>query len=53
MNDKNEVNEKTFHIKVNPDDRCPECGENRVDYLVWDEDGEYVTCATCGTVYVP
>ena len=30
-----------------------ECGEDRVDYLVWDDDCEIVTCATCGAEYVP
>ena len=30
---------------------CPKCGENRVDWLVWQD--ELVTCATCGTVYDP
>lgn len=37
---------------VHPDAVCPECYENRVDWLVWDE-AEYVTCASCGTVYDP
>ncbi len=36
-----------------PDDACPDCGEDRIDYLVWDDDGEFVTCASCGCVYVP
>ena len=31
---------------------CPKCGENHVDYLVWNE-YDYVTCATCGMVYDP
>jgi len=34
---------------------CPDCGEARMDYLVWD-DGDYiglVTCQTCGAVYDP
>ena len=30
-----------------------ECGEDRVDYLVWDDDCEVVTCTTCGHSYVP
>ena len=34
---------------------CPNCGENRIDWLVWDEDGfdTELECSTCGTVYVP
>ena len=32
---------------------CPNCGEDRMDYLTWDEDGESVTCYTCGFQYVP
>jgi transcription elongation factor Elf1 len=31
--------------------RCPQCGERRVDQLVWIEDGEAVECQRCGTVY--
>ncbi len=33
--------------------RCPQCGENRMDYLAWDKDFEQVTCQTCGKVYTP
>ena len=32
---------------------CPNCGEERMDWLVWDDDGELVTCETCGHSYVP
>ena len=32
---------------------CPGCGENRVDWLAWDEDGTVVTCTTCGASYDP
>ena len=32
---------------------CPNCGEERMDKLEWDEDGTEVTCLTCGTKYVP
>ena len=32
---------------------CPECKEDRASLLEWDRDGESVTCASCGTVYVP
>lgn len=38
---------------VDAADACPTCAERRIDYLVWDVDGEMVTCATCATVYVP
>ena len=30
---------------------CPDCGERRMDWLAIDEDGETVTCNTCGTRY--
>jgi len=32
---------------------CPRCGERVVDNLRWDNDGETVTCATCGMRYNP
>jgi hypothetical protein len=38
---------------------CPASGERHgrsstnVDYLVWNDDGELVTCATCGLTYTP
>ena len=38
---------------VSPDNACPGCGENRLDWLAWDEDGTVVTCATCGASYDP
>ncbi len=30
---------------------CPQCGECRMDNLNWDENGELLTCASCGEVY--
>ena len=33
-------------------DACPGCGERRVDYLVWQDDGA-VKCSTCGKQYMP
>jgi hypothetical protein len=30
--------------------RCPECGENRLDWLTWIE-GDTVRCQACETVY--
>jgi len=38
---------------VSPDNACPGCSENRLDWLAWDEDGTVVTCATCGASYDP
>ena len=32
---------------------CPNCFEDRVDWLTWGNDGETVTCASCGAVYNP
>ena len=34
-------------------DACPNCGENRMDWLAWQDEGEYVRCGICGTEYVP
>lgn len=40
-------------------DRCPGCGESRMDYLVWlvnpysEDPRDIVNCATCGAVYDP
>ncbi|MFH1485707.1 MAG: hypothetical protein ABIH46_06525 [Chloroflexota bacterium] len=31
---------------------CPQCGERRMDWLVWRHD-DVVQCATCGRVYEP
>jgi len=31
---------------------CPQCGEKRIDWLVWQDD-ERVKCSTCGEVYAP
>ena len=39
--------------RVAPDAVCPNCHEERVDWLVWDEDGETVTCWRCGATYDP
>ena len=45
-------------METNTDERvapvfaCPCCGEDRMDWLVWDED-EMVNCKTCGEVYEP
>lgn len=42
------------HIQlVEPEDACPRCGEQRMDYLVWIEDSDMVVCQTCGFVYEP
>ena len=38
---------------VSPDNACPGCGENRVDWLAWNDEGTVVTCATCGADYDP
>lgn len=27
---------------------CPACQEMRMDYLAWDDDGEVITCLSCG-----
>ena len=34
-------------------ERCPNCEEQRMDWLIWDDDGWEVKCHTCGTVYTP
>jgi Zn ribbon nucleic-acid-binding protein len=35
--------------------RCPSCAEDGLDQLVWqnDEQGEYVTCHSCGFCWNP
>ena len=40
---------------VLPDDKCTNCLEDRVDWLVWSDDGQgdIIICATCGTEYTP
>ncbi len=38
--------------EVPPGSGCPNCGERRIDWLAIDEDGETVTCNTCGARYV-
>ena len=32
---------------------CPDCGESRMDWLVWLVDSDFVRCATCGLEYEP
>jgi uncharacterized OB-fold protein len=39
--------------QVSESDSCPSCGETDADWLVWDDEGETVTCENCGRVYVP
>jgi hypothetical protein len=34
-------------------DACPGCGEQRLNNLVWQKDGKYVKCTTCGKRYAP
>ena len=53
------MDEKTIReaMATSPDtveehNACPACGEQRMDYLQWD-DADYVTCGTCGCVYDP
>ena len=38
---------------LNPGPRCPDCGEDDLDRLVWDEDGEDVECQRCGFCWAP
>ena len=47
----------TYHADFDEDtvsyaNACPDCGENRMDKLVWDEN-EVVICQTCGAGYLP
>lgn len=39
--------------KVDNGFECPRCTEDDIDRLVWDKDGETVTCSNCGKVYKP
>jgi hypothetical protein len=38
---------------VDAEDGCPACGERLEDRLIWDADGEQVTCERCGASYTP
>ena len=39
--------------RVSETNSCPSCGEREMDRLIWEDDGESVRCATCGTIYDP
>ena len=34
-------------------DQCPRCHERDEDKLIWDEDGKFIVCKTCGYDYKP
>ncbi len=34
-------------------DACPKCGERRVDQLVWNHEGDFAVCGSCGFEYRP
>lgn len=38
--------------RVRPECRCPCCGEDEIDWLIWIDD-ERVRCGRCGTIYPP
>ena len=40
----------TNQERVSADEQCPNCHENRMDYLVWQDD-ETIKCASCGCEY--
>ena len=44
------IDGETF-LLVHPLGGCPECEEQNIDNLVWDEDGIVVICQTCGKNY--
>jgi hypothetical protein len=37
---------------LSPEDACPNCGERRIDLLVWVDD-QWVHCQTCRIQYDP
>jgi len=37
-------------VTVGDDERCPHCGENRMDWLIWNDAGE-IECQSCESVY--
>jgi len=39
--------------RVDKSSECPNCGEDRVDWLGWQEDGETVECDACKHKYDP
>ena len=60
MNRNDEGNELLETDGVQEGQDCPDCGERRVDYLLWNNltakpvgDADFVECQTCGCVYVP
>jgi len=44
---------RSRYALVSEEQSCPDCYEDRADWLTWDKDGEHVTCASCGRVYTP
>lgn len=40
-------------VRVARADACPQCDEDRQDWLVWIGDGTEVHCESCGTSYTP
>ncbi len=38
---------------VDPEDACPDCGEQRQDKLVWTNQSSALRCENCGRVYTP
>ncbi len=51
MNDRNDRN-SSDPDRVLPAWGCPQCGEDRADHLVWQDDVT-VRCTKCGTEYRP
>ena len=45
-------NEAGCDERVRAEWGCPECGERRVDWLIWQDD-TVVRCESCGREYIP
>ena len=48
----NAVEPDSDYERVDDGCECPVCGEDGMDYLVYDN-LDWVHCATCGTIYDP
>ena len=47
-----DTNTETAKSEIVPEYcQCPECGEDRMDWLIWSDDGDELECQTCGEVY--
>ena len=47
-----DTNTETTKSEIVPEYcQCPECGEDRMDWLTWSDAGDELECQTCSAVY--